>query len=103
MHTLAVVHLDTTAGAIRISVSEGVDGTLIAERVGAEWPFVFPVEVGKVLSSEESFSHDIGQLIQSAVEEVGTIAEIKASMPIELQQVYDGPIEQERVVHPSAH
>ena len=84
METLAVVHLETTAGSMRVSVSQAADGTLIAERIGAEWPFLFPIKVGEAMTSDDNLDDDATKLIQSAVDEIEEIAEVLAAKQIRM-------------------
>jgi len=84
MQTLAIVHLDTSAGAIRVSVSEEEDGTLIAERIGSQVPHVYPVKVGRLTPTGGSIDDDATQLVKLAIDDIETFAEVTAARQIQL-------------------
>jgi hypothetical protein len=82
--TLAIVHLDTTAGPMRISISEEEDGTLFAERVCSRLPHVFPVRTGS-LKKSRSLNRDATKLVQEAIDDIESFAEVTAARQIELK------------------
>ena len=81
--TLAIVHFATSAGSIRVSVSQVPDGTLVAERIGSKWPYVFPVKVAEI-SPGEDLDEDASTLFQLAVDDIETFAEITETRPLKL-------------------
>jgi hypothetical protein len=82
--TLAIVHLDTSAGPMRISVSEEEDGTLFAERVCSRMPHVFPVRTGTMKKRSRSLNRDASKLVQEAIDDIESFAEVKAARQINL-------------------
>ena len=84
MQTLAIVHLDTTAGAMRVTVSEDNDGTLIAERRGAQIPHTYPVKVGQMPRTDESIDEDASELVKIAIGEIETFAEVTGAKQIKV-------------------
>lgn len=82
MQTLAIVHLETTAGAMRVTVSEENDGTLIAERRGSQIPHTHPVKVGQMPRTGETLDDDASELVKIAIGEIETFAEVTGAKQI---------------------
>lgn len=82
MQTLAIVHLDTTAGAMRVTVSEENDGTLVAERRGSQIPHTHPVRVGRMPRTGETIDDDASELVKLAIGEIETFAEVTGARQV---------------------
>jgi len=73
---LAIIHLDTSAGAIRVTVSEDEHGTLFAERAGSHLRHLFPVRLARRKRSRRSLNYQANKLLEEAIEDIGTFADI---------------------------